>query len=299
MKALLSTTIMTVFLAMNIAYGQDYAFRVLANKGTNMVNSGGDWQPIKTGASLKETDAIKLAEDSYLGLLHSSGRTLELKEAGEHKVSDLLTKVSTGNTSVASKYANFVMSKMTSQEGSGHRMSVTGAVERATDDSSLKVYIPESVDLYNPEAIITWEGVEGEPEYTVTLKNMFDEVILEEKTTEPSIKLNFDNPKIKNEILVIFSVKLADDESVTSNEFGIKRLSDEETQEIGKTLDALKAEVGDDSPLGKLIYASFYEENDLLIDALTNYISAMEMSPEVEDFQTAYDQFIIRNGLGN
>ena len=124
-------------------------------------------------------------------------------------------------------------------------------------------------------------------------------VILEEKTTDPAIKLNFDNPKIKDEILVIFSVKLADDESVTSNEFGIKRLSDEETQEIGKTLNALKAEVGDDSPLDKLIYASFYEENDLLIDALTNYISAMEMSPEVEDFQTAYDQFIIRNGLGN
>jgi len=299
MKALLTTTILTLFLALNIAVGQDYAFRVLANKGTNSVKKNGTWEPLKTGSSIQETDAIKLGEGSYLGLLHSSGRTLELKESGEFKVSDLLSKVSTGSSSVASKYANYVMNKMTSQEGSGHRMSVTGAVERATDNSSLKVFIPESVDLYNSDAVITWENIEGEPEYTVTLKNMFDEVILEKKTSEPSIKLNFDDPKIKDEILVIFNVKLTDDESVTSDEYGIKRLSKDESQEIDNILKELKAEVGDDSSLDKLIYASFYEDNDLLIDALTNYIGAMEMSPDVPDFEDAYNQFIMRNGLGN
>ena len=224
---------------------------------------------------------------------------MELTEAGEFKVSDLLSKISTGNSSVAAKYANFVMNKMTSQEGSGHRMSVTGAVERATNNSSLKVFIPESVDLYNSDAVITWESVEGETDYTVTLKNMFDDVIFELTTSDAAIKLNFDDPKIKDEILVIFNVKLTSDESVASDEYGIKRLSPEESQEIDKVLTVLKAEVGDDSSLDKLIYASFYEDNDLLIDALTNYVGAMELSPEVDDFKDAYQQFIMRNGLGN
>jgi len=299
MKALLTTTIFTVALALNIAVGQDYAFRVLANKGTNQVNKDGSWVALKTGTSIQEADVLKLADGSYLGLLHSSGRTLELKEAGEFKVSELLSKVSTGSSSVASKYANYVMNKMANQDGTGHRMSVTGAVERATDNSSLKVFIPESVDLYNSDAVITWEGVEGDPEYTVTLKNMFDEVIFEEKTEDSNITLDFDDPKIKDEILVIFNVKLVEDESVASDEYGIKRLSKEETQEIDVTLNALRAEVGDDSPLDKLIYASFYEDNDLLIDALTNYVGAMEMSPDVDDFKDAYQQFILRNGLGD
>ena len=76
-------------------------------------------------------------------------------------------------------------------------------------------------------------------------------------------------------------------------------MSEDDAKAIKDNLDILKAEVSDDSPLNKLIYASFYEENNLLLDALTKYEEAIELSPEVEDFKTLYDDFLIKNGLSN
>ena len=68
---------MTLFLALFIscAFAQDYAFKVLANKGANEVKSGSDWQPIKTGASLKYDDELKLSDNSYMGLGACYGQT--------------------------------------------------------------------------------------------------------------------------------------------------------------------------------------------------------------------------------
>jgi hypothetical protein len=48
-------------------FAQEYAFKVLANKGTNEVKSGDSWQALKTGASLKKGDELKVSENSYIG----------------------------------------------------------------------------------------------------------------------------------------------------------------------------------------------------------------------------------------
>src|SRR5689334_14157863 len=80
------------------AFAQDYAFKVLANKGANEIKSGGAWVPLKTGASLKKDDEVKLADNAYLGLVHLSGKPMELKMAGNYKVSDLETKVGSGSS---------------------------------------------------------------------------------------------------------------------------------------------------------------------------------------------------------
>jgi len=43
---------------------EDYAFRVLANKGANEVKTGNTWQPLKTGAQLKTGDELKISENA-------------------------------------------------------------------------------------------------------------------------------------------------------------------------------------------------------------------------------------------
>src|SRR5688572_7184931 len=78
--------------------GQEYAFKVLVNKGKNEIKSGNDWQLIKTGTSLKSADELKISENSYIGLIHTSGKPLELKEAGNYKVVDLAAKVNGGSS---------------------------------------------------------------------------------------------------------------------------------------------------------------------------------------------------------
>ena len=89
--------------------GQDAVFKVLANKGNNEVKSGDGWLAVKTGTSLKKGDELKISENAYMGLVHSSGKPIEIKQAGSYKVADLAAKVS-GGTSVLNKYTDFILS---------------------------------------------------------------------------------------------------------------------------------------------------------------------------------------------
>ncbi len=76
-------------------------------------------------------------------------------------------------------------------------------------------------------------------------------------------------------------------------------MTDEEAELIEEELEELKLELsGQEAILDMLILASFYEQNNLLADALTTYERVTELAPDVEAFKTAYDQFVFRNGLG-
>lgn len=307
MRTIYSTTVLMLFLmAANTAMGQGYVFRVLANKGANQVKRAADGQtaPLKTGATLKSGDEIIAAGGAYIGLMHKTGRTIEVRNAGVTKIDDLEKKLASAKSTVANRYAQFVMSKMNQDDGDVNKnyrqnLKATGAVERATNNASIKVMLPSSIDVLNPNAIIRWTGVEEGGNYVVSVKNIFDEEIFVAETEKTSININFDDENLANERLVIFNVKLKTNDDVHSSDYGIKRLSPDDAKAINENLNALKAEVSDDSPLNKLIYASFYEENNLILDALTKYEEAINLSPDVEDFQTLYEDFLIKNGLGN
>src|SRR5688572_17491797 len=100
MKARKLTLVLALVLAVSFVFAQDYAFKVMANKGSNEVKSGDTWQPLKTGASLKATDELKLVDNAYIGLIHATGKPLEVRQAGNYKVSDLAGKISAGTSVV-------------------------------------------------------------------------------------------------------------------------------------------------------------------------------------------------------
>ena len=279
-----------------LVYGQGYTFKVLANKGTNQIKSGGSWQPLKTGATLNNADEVKSSENAYLGLMHSGGRTLEWKEAGTFKVSDLASKVSAG-TSVAGKYADFLASKM-SAEGQKNRLSATGAVHRALSDASINVHVPASVQIYQDNAILKWDALEGDNiVYKVVLTNIFEDVLVSEETKETFFELNMKDEKIKSESVVLLSVSTANDEKVKSETIAIKKLPAEDVKKVSSGLQELMMDVKDKTALNKYILAGFYEENNLLVDALTSYEEAIKLAPDVDHYKEAYEEFIVRNGF--
>lgn len=303
MKNVITTATLILFLACT-ALGQGYVFRVLANKGTNQVKraSNGQTQSLKTGATLNKGDELIASSGAYIGLMHKTGKTIEVRTAGTTKINDLEKKLASAKTGVANRYAQFVMNKMNEEDGNVNanyrrNSKATGAVERATNNSAIKVMLPGSMDILNPNAVIRWsEGAENTT-YLVSVKNIFDEEVFKAETQSTSIKINFDDENLKNEKLVIFNVQVKGNDDMKSSDYGIKRMSADDAQSINENLEILKAEISDDSPLNKLIFASFYEENNLLLDALTKYEEAIELSPEVDDFKSLYDDFLIKNGL--
>ena len=300
----LSLIVIVLGMLIQGAYAQDYAFRVLASKGQNMVKSGSaDWKVLKTGAKLNKGEEVKLANNGYLGLVHSSGKTMELKEASTYDIAKLSSELGSSSQNIASKYADFVMSKMSPEQKEENRRkyaSVTGAAERGSSDASIDIYMPQSVSVLNNKAVIRWEPIKENAVYVVNLKNLFEEKIMVAETSDPFYTIDFENDQIKNAIvenLIIVNVSLKDDESISSKNAAIELMNDEDAKSYKVELNGLEANIGNETSINNLILAEFYEEKGLVLDAITSYESAVKLSPDVEYFQEAYDEFLIRNRL--
>ncbi|MEQ8472684.1 MAG: hypothetical protein RIC35_15940 [Marinoscillum sp.] len=292
-------------LTASIASAQDYAFRVLANKGENQLKKAGSAQAetLKTGAKLNSGDEIIASEGAYIGLMHKTGKTTEIRGAGTKKISDIEKNISTASTSIASRYATFVMNKMNEDENTDYRarLNATGAVSRATGSAAINVMAPSQADLLGSTAILRWDAPEDWKAgdlYVVKIENIFNEEIFSKETDKTSVELDFADEKLAYDMgLYLVTIYKKGDEEISSGEIGIKKVKSGDKVELQESLANLKSEVSEDSPLNKIIYASFYEENGLILDALTKYEEAIKMSPDIEDFQELYQNFLIKNGL--
>lgn len=276
----------------------DYAFKVLANKGTNEIKSGNTWMAVKTGASLKATDEIKLAENSYVGLVHVSGKPLELKASGSYKVADLASKVTTGN-GVLSKYTDFILSS-NSAEVKKNRLSATGAVHRGLGD--IEVFLPDNsrADLFGNNVTINWtyEGQKNRGPYVVVLKNMFDDVLATIETPEMQTSINLTASEYASESAILVDVKSKSDPNLKAPvPFLIKKINAAQADKVKKELADFNAQAGDETALNKFILASFFEEHKLYIDAINAYEQAIKLAPDVPSYKGAYEEFLLRNGL--
>jgi hypothetical protein len=280
-----------------VLQAQDYAFKVLANKGGNEVKSGDTWQPIKTGAALKAGDEIKVAANAYLGLVHVTGKPLELKEAKTYDVAQLSTKIASGGTSVVTKYTDFILSSNTA-ESKKNRLGATGAVDRG-EHAELTLVLPESqhASVYNSKAFISWEGSKVAGPFVLVVKNMFDDEIARLETPEANYTLDLADPRFQNENALILQVVSKINPKDMSKTRLVKKLSSVDHDNIKKSLDVIMGDVGESTALNKMILAGFYEENKLLIDAITAYEEAIKLAPDVPEYKEAFEEFLFRNNI--
>ena len=306
MRKLVSYAFVTLLVfAAGTLSAQDYAFRVLANKGVNKVKKAGktESEVLKTGAKLNTGDEIIASDDAYIGLMHRSGKTTEIRGGGTKKIADLEKSINVKGNSIASRYAKFVMNKLNEEETTNYRarLNATGAVSRATGSAAINVMAPAQADLMGDNAILRWDAPEGAEDgtmYVVKVENIFNEEIYREETEKTSVSLDFSDPDLAYDMgLYLVKVYKSDDEEIASNEIGIKKVKSSDKVEIQEDLANLKSEVADDNAMNKIVYASFFEENGLILDALTKYEEAIKMSPDIEDFQELYQNFLIKNGL--
>jgi hypothetical protein len=283
------------FLISFITYAQDYAFRVLANKGANEVKSGDSWQPIKTGAQLKKGDELKISENASVGLVHVTGKPLEVKQPGSYKVDDLSAKIGNGS-SVLNKYTDFILSS-NSAEAKKNRLSATGAVHRGLED--IKVFLPENqyAEIYNNIAVINWESAKGGAPYIVSVKNMFDEELAKIETPENVTQIDLSDPKFANETAVLVEVRSKADAKSKSEQHLIKTLSPGRYDVVKKQLSEETADLKDETAFNKYLLASVYEEKKLFIDAITCYEQAIKMDPGNPTYKDGYEEFLLRNKL--
>lgn len=293
MKSTKLTLLFALTFLCSVVIAQDYTFKVMANKGTNEIKSGGAWQPIKTGASLKSGDELKLADNSYIGLIHVSGKPLELKQAGNYSVADLAAKI-TGGSSSLNKYTDFILSSNSDEKK--NKLSATGAVHRAAETSTVKVMLPENQysGVYNNVVVASWDPTTVAAPYVVNIRNMFEDHLEKIETSETSIRIDLNQPKFSKETAILIEISSKTDAKQKSKQYLVRKLSSTDQEKVKKLLSDIMGEVSDHTALNYFILAGFYESQGLLIDAIVSYEDAVRIEPS---YKEDYDSFMIRNGL--
>ncbi len=183
------------------------------------------------------------------------------------------------------KYTDFILSS-NSAEAKKNRLSATGAVHRGLED--IKVFLPENQysSIYNNDLFVNWESKGGGP-YIVTLKNMFEDELFRAETPETSIEISLVDPKFVNESAILVEVKSKTDGKSVSEQHLIKKLPADEQKRIKTALTEINGEVKIKPRSTASSWAGFYEENKLLIDAITEYEKAIKLAPDEPSYKEA------------
>lgn len=274
------------------ALAQDYAFKVLVSKGKNEIKSGTTWEPIKVGTTLKSPDELKVTENAYIGLIHVSGKPLELKTAGKYKIADLSAKVGS-STSVLNKYTDFILSTNTQKQ---NKLSATGAVHRGID--IVDVFLPPSSSyIYGDTVIIEWEkNPEISVPYEVIFSNLFGEELYKAETSENTITVDLAAPEFARETDI--SLKVVSKKSRKESEtYTLRKFSKNDREKVKATFSELARETSEKNALNHLVKAAFFEQNKLFADAVTEFRRAISLEPAVQMYKDSYEDFLQRNRL--
>lgn len=283
-----------LFLFVNLANAQSYSFKVLVSKGKSEVKAATAWEALKVGATLKSTDEVKVAENSYLGLVDTKGKPLEIREARVYKVAELLQQVGK-STSVLNKYTDFILSSNQEKKG---RLTATGAVHRGFKDVIL-VYLPgsERAELFGDKVGIQWSSDEVTGPYEVVFTSLLEDELARFETNENQITVDMNSGNLKGNYEILVKVVSKTNRAKGSKDYIIKKMRPADREKLTQSWEEVKATAQDETALSKYILAGYFEENLLIMDALTAYQEAIKLAPDVALYKDSYNEFLIRLGF--
>ncbi len=302
---LLSVLGSQVTVAQSAGATQDYLFKVLASSGSNSISKSAnavDWKTLRTGQKISKDDKIKLEPNSFLGLVHKSGRTLELKTAGTFSANELATKVTASQASFNQKYVDFMINEITKAEGEDvnknrhSNMGIEGKVERAVTDIVALFPQEGTAAVLSDQLLLKWNKLANTKTYRINVTDMFDEVLYTTTVADTSYVLDLSQAKLSKENSYLIAISSVERPNATFSKYSVNKLSATDAGTLNKKLSAFQ-EGKEETSLSKLIQASFFEENKLYMDALRCYDEAIRLQPGVYEYKIAYNQFLARNNF--
>jgi hypothetical protein len=297
-------------MAQSPATTADVLFKVLAAQGDVATSKATEVTKLAAGKSLYRDQIVTVTGKSYLGLVHKTGKAIEIREPGTYKVWDLDAVVTnTASTSLTKKYAKYVFGELQREDDKGMRknhqqyMAVTGAVSRAAAKTGVvKAYIPASTTISDGiPTSLSWAPVANAGGYVVTIQDMFDTIVWQKETIDTTLAVDFNELKgLANTRTGIIKVGTKARGMKNAIGYPIKLLPELEATKLKQELDEYSKQnnQGDQStPLNDLVQGYFFESAGLNLNALASFRAAMIKAPEVEDYKLQYQDYLMRTGL--
>ncbi|MGF1533132.1 MAG: hypothetical protein ACFCUI_05480 [Bernardetiaceae bacterium] len=299
--------------------GQDYAFRVMANKGANTL----DGQNLMIGSKIT-TGKITVAADGYLGLAHHTGKTIELKEAGTFEVSKLDKAVADrGNDGAAARYMNFVVEELTQKNDADamarryRHMSKTGSAERALGDADKKIrlLIPApyksddkenknkndkylgnyaAVSWYINDALDVFDPGTASGSFHVVVMDLGERELFRIASEGEVVLINLADERLTGQNNFLYKVVDAKNPEIASKEHVVHRAN---KRAFAAEFEEFAQIPQENTALAALIRAKFFEDKGLLSDAMAAYTQAVVLAPQVQTYQTMRDAFLTRSKI--
>ncbi len=292
---------------------QNFTFKVMASNGviTSKISKKRLW----AGSELNKTEIIVVPAGGYVGLMHKNGRTVEIKQAGNYKITDLDAKIGVAGT-LSNKYATFVAGEMTKADkidiNQNHRKysSITGSVSRRIVGYSktASAYMTEDDMLLFDKKITlhlfpTYAG-KADTVYLVRIldpagnKELDKFEIPANKQSEAFINIDFSkyHPKYEeNNLKLEVSFKGFEETEDKRSNYSVSftALNDAKYKQTAKELTQVKT----NSALDNIIKASIFEKNGYILDAINCYETAIKLAPEVGTYQVMYVDFLVKHKI--
>lgn len=290
------------------ATAQDYTFKVISKKGSAQV--GGN--ELKVGTKIQAGQSISVGASTLLNIAHNNGKSLNISKAGTYKVDDLAKGCMAQGNSLASKYADFVLKELTSGNDKGVRgknMSKPGSVERATfaeESSATLVFatpkkkvsvVPSEVTLkcfVNEGDKVKLKMDEGDvTKYTFVISDLMGTELAKVDSNEPMVTVDLSEERFSTDTKAItYHAYVNDNPQASSPEYVLQMKAGAEAKQIADDVATLTE---DDSALGHLILARYFEEKGLHANAIYAYETALKKSENDEMYEQMYQAFLDRN----
>lgn len=270
-------------------------FKVIACKGKITLQR--TKKPVSVGAGLNSADQLRMEGPVYLGLVHKSGKALELRQEGMIVISDLLKQVSSKQNGM-DKLVGFVVQSMAgAQEGKNIK---SASVEMSLNVNKLRLISPRTTKTIDDEMVFTWNGsTDGKPAtYLFTITDAGQNVRFKKELTENQLSVNLKTLGLEKDRCYYWSVTQVNANAPSVESYCIYMVNEAETAALNGQLKTLREEQNaQPSALDKLMLASFYEQNGLTYRAMTAYKEAATIGGDVEIFSDAYREFLRRTGV--
>lgn len=284
------------------AFAQEVVFKTLAAKGTCMVQRGAnpdEYVSITTGVKIYSGDKIVInGKSSYIGLVSMDGKALELKVGGVYNAQDLANSLASGETTLAERYLNLLVNDMSKvDDNTARNMKYTGSVERSVENKEIVIFLPETTKISVNEASVQWFPKTDATSYKVNITNLYEESVFSETTVEKNISIDFCKLNLQPGQIYKISVADADNASKNSGFISLQVPARSEMAKYETELAMLKSEVPANSAIGDMVIATYLEDQELFLNAIPYYESAIEKEPNIIEYQDAYNMFLFKIGL--
>lgn len=279
-------------------------FNVISTKGSSQVKrqDGKSWENIKSGDKLFEEDQVKLDDNAYLGLLHSTGTPLEINKSGNYTVKKLVSQATAPKSNVTKKFTKYLVDELKSSDdvlNSGDyrkKMKTLGAVERAIEinNNTLNVSFPFNTYNISNHVNFSWLPIDKQDAYHFSIHNADGQEVFSKHVKGTNLEVDLTPLKLESDECYFWSIESG---NYKSQDYCLYNYNNNEKLEITQDLAAIEQEFGTNSPaISSIVKANYLAEKNLNSDANKEFLKAVKET-ENPNFKVLYAKFLVKLGL--